>query len=203
MIDSLTYVLHIPFEDQALRAADASWETARWTFWLVVATFLLVVGAVAAAVYAARTWKTAQDQLKMVREAEKQKEAANVSGWLHQDRTDGAMSVRLRNDNPAPVYDIRYKIIGKHQNDATPKHLVRDLPLGILPPAADGGVVKPHYVNVEDFQVDSKTPVLEASQFAPWNGKAEEPGVALEITFRDSNGVQWKRDWHGSLSQLN
>lgn len=204
MTDTFIALTQIPLDDQALRAADAGWETARWTFWLVVATGLLVLGAAAAALYARRTWKTAQAQLAMMHASEYTREASSVSAWLHHPRLDGAMSVRLRNDNPAPVYDVRFKLLGKRRAADRPGDIVRDLHHGILPPSSDGGTVAPKSGTVSevDFREDREYPILKSAEFVPWNGDPAAAGVALEVTFRDSRGVKWKRDAMGGLVEL-
>lgn len=130
----------IPFavdvNEQALRAADAGWETARWTFWLVVATIFLVVGAGIAAFFAWKTWKATKDQLgiakdqlkaaqaerdnsneqlQMVRDAALKSEAVNVSAWLIHDR--GTVHCYIRNGNGGPIYDVKCVVSLKKSAD--------------------------------------------------------------------------------------
>lgn len=113
MLDLLLSLSVAPADYQAERAADAAWETARWTWWLVAGTFLLFFGAVAAAFFASLSWKAARGQLAIMKEDREIDEASKVSGWLHQKQPAGLFEVRLHNANHAPVYDVRYQVSGR------------------------------------------------------------------------------------------
>ncbi|MGJ3191232.1 hypothetical protein [Paenarthrobacter sp. FR1] len=207
----------IDADEQAQRAADAGWETARWTFWLVVATFLLVAGAVAAAIYARRTWMAAQGQLEAAVVSEQEREARNVSAWLEIKRS--TVSVFVRNGNGGPVYDVVCTLEAKTSTETnTPSANVESWSQMALGPASvDDGRGRELRMNFSEeslvFSYDdahgrrfsekgtTKYVVLDThDDFKLWDGSPDTTGLAVRLTFRDSSGKNWHRAWTGELT---
>jgi hypothetical protein len=203
MSEFLTAFAQVAADYQAERAADAAWETARWTWWLVFATFLLFMGAVAAAIYARHSWSAANGQLKMMRAAQERQDATNVSAWLHQSREGGLMEIRLRNGNPAPVHDVKYKVAGRMLAEGAPKtREFRNLPEAVLPPSPEIGYTMVHQISGDEFLPGGKNSFFASRKdWKPWNGGKAEAGVVVDLSFRDSKGVRWQRDGLGTLSK--
>lgn len=197
-----------PTLDQARRAADAGWETARWTWWLFFATILLVVGAAAAAIYAKRTWDAASDE-------HEKREAVNVSGWLGFDATKKKISLFVRNGNGGPVYDIDCKLWAKvSQNGQAPTvEIYRWKPWALSPAAAgisrdhredfypQGYVLSHTHLGVQYTENGSPDVKMAKEDWKIWDGGADSTGLAVELTFRDSRGLYWRRDWRGRLAK--
>ncbi|WP_461171968.1 hypothetical protein M1D93_13140 [Arthrobacter sp. Z1-9] len=205
MIADLLLSLSVaPADYQAERAADAAWETARWTWWLVAGTFLLFGGAVAAAIYASRSWKAAKEQLSIMREDREIDEATKVSGWLHQEREGGLLEVRLRNANHAPIYDVQYKVFGTTPGTEGPVvKEFRSLLMAVLPPSPEVGFQPAHQIASDGFMKGEENSFFVSSKsWKPWNGQEAEPGVFLELAFVDSKGIQWQRNALGALSKV-
>lgn len=133
-------------------------------------------------------------------------EATKVSGWLHQDREEGALEVRLRNANHAPVYDVRYRVSGRTPGETGPVvQEFRDLPVAVLPPSPEAGFQGVHPLSSEGFLKDDENEEAffdSADEWKPWNGQEAEPGVFLELSFVDSKGIRWQRDALGALSKV-
>ncbi len=215
--------LLVEADEQARRAADAGWETARWTFWLTIGTFLLVAGAVAAAIFAWKTWTATRDQLTnsneqlaMARQAEKQSEASNVSAWPQME-TNGDISITIRNGNGGPVYDVTCQVLAKLSpliplpSDVIHRwHMVALLPSASLLSrdvsftvyAADHANASTDHSGTRRTQ-DPSTPATmdTAKSWRLWDGDPDSTGLSLNLNFRDSSGVRWQRDWNGCLTQ--
>ncbi|MGP4032451.1 hypothetical protein [Pseudarthrobacter sp. 1C304] len=219
----------IDANEQAQRAADAGWETAKWTFWLVLATFLLVAGAAAAAVYAKQTWETAQGQLraaeaerdnsnaqlKLAQQADREREATNVSAWLRVHRP--YIFVYVRNGNGGPVYDVRCKVSAKPDGALPEPSLdVCTWDQMALAPAA-AAVDNDLRAQVHEDSVvyeytrdgirrtrsgSDRIGLAKTADFKSWDGDPKSVGLAVELTFRDSSGRGWHRAWNGYLTQI-
>ncbi|MGO4230159.1 hypothetical protein AB4Y72_14955 [Arthrobacter sp. YAF34] len=210
--------------EQALRAADAAWEAARWSFWMLVLTLGLLAGAIAAAVYAKKTWESthkqlshSNEQLDMARTADLEREATNVAAWLV--ARNSYINVYVRNGNDGPVYDVRCKVWGKPDgNLSEPSVEVYEWNQMALSPAA-AGIEKEK--GDQRYSIDEDSVVYNYTQddiprtrsgsrvvalnlpedFRVWNGEPKTTGLAVELSFRDSDGNNWHRAWNGKLSQ--
>lgn len=224
VMTSLTYVVArlIDPNEQALRAADAGWETARWTFWLVVATFLLVAGAAAAAVYAKRTWETTKgqlraaekerdnsnEQLELAKRMDLEREAVHVTVWLQHEMGD--LNAFVHNGNPGPVYDVVVSPLIKADATGELEAKTDEWSTVVLPPSSSMIANYPTIVLEANECIRGRTgrpdrpadPIFNSFEdFRIWDGQPGTTGVALEITFRDSAGVSWHRAWNGKLTR--
>ncbi|GAA5228989.1 hypothetical protein GCM10025778_35280 [Paeniglutamicibacter antarcticus] len=206
-----------------LRAAEAAEATAFWTLLLAIGTFGLLAGAVAAAIFAGLTWKAtrsqlngANEQLAMARKAKLEAEADNVSAWLMHD--GGNLGVFVRNGNSGPVYDMNCELFFKPDDkSSTPSVPVNNWASMAVPPAVSGVEKELRFALNSDGYVfaytDQKTGIdynknrqstvlmKTDDDWKPWNGSAISTGLAVRISFRDSSGVYWRRDWDGKVTQ--
>ncbi|GAA4034922.1 hypothetical protein GCM10023063_18980 [Arthrobacter methylotrophus] len=216
-------------DQQALRAADAAWESARWAAWTVgisagmlLLTAGLLVGAFLAAKYARKTWESTRDELHnsneelgIVRQDNLQREAVNVSAWLQKAKSGNAVEVFVRNGNGGPVYNVTCNVLAKSKHSATPVISVRSEPYIALGPE-DAKPAKGYAFNMFPdeyvyshidgevrYTVNRTRNVIFESEddWKLWNGQDDADGLALELTFRDSAGICWRRDWYGTLTQ--
>lgn len=189
---------------------DPAFWTAVWTFALVAVTLLLVWGAFLAAKYAKKTWRVAQKELEMLREAEARGQAVGVAAWLSPTTTsDSLLAITVANTNQLPVFDVEVKVMalveGRPGSALIPNQL-DDKKWANLPPGQDSA----WYVNGSDYvkgaraefsRVKADGPVPNWESWEIWSGKDEEPGIAVEMSFRDSSGIYWKRGVKGELTK--
>lgn len=213
-------VITLPIDpnEQAQRAADAAWESARWAAWMfgmsiptILLTVGLLIGAIVAAVYAKKTWQTTNSELGMMRDAEKQLEASKVTAWLVQSSGE-EIKVLLRNGNLGPIYDLAIIIKAKAVPTVPfPTELIPGYDAIIVPPSVDDPArLQIRVLRANDYiegrfnSLSQKaTPIFRsADQFTIWKGTPETVGLGLELSFRDSAGISWHRDWHGKLTEL-
>lgn len=197
--------------EQTRRAADAGWSTASATWCLFYATALLVVGAFAAAYFAGRTWRATKKELVDTREAQERLEASRVSAWLR-GIPERPFDLCVRNGNEAPVYDVQVDILVKTLDRDEPR-AVNDLWVSaVLPPASSETreqvqrrqVAPGQYVKGQQEQLAAgNTPTFDRLQdWQVWDGSKGSTGVTLELSFRDTKGIYWNRDWRGQLSRV-
>lgn len=213
--------------DQTQRAADAAWESARWAFWTfctsafyALLTAGLLVGAFLAARYAKKTWEATRgqlensnDQLGLAKTADLQREAANVSTWLSMGRE--IIHVFVRNGNRGPIYDVHCYVWAK--TDAAspaPTVEIHHWPqLAVAPSTAE--VTKDQRLELgpdayvfgyatTDGTRYTKNRTTDVKLESPedwkiWDGEKTTTGLAVKLTFRDSRGNHWLRDWNGEL----
>lgn len=208
----------IDANEQAQRAADAAWESARWAFWMLIVTVGLLVGAFLAARYAKKTWEATNSQLQMARQADREREASNVSAWLESAKGSNFIEVFVRNGNGGPVYDVRCRVMAKRAHEKVPTDQVRTEPYIALGPEDSQRTVKYAFNMGPDAYVfgykDPKdnvrytrartTPVLfdNEGDWKIWDGRPGTDGLAVDLSFRDSAGRSWRRDWHGKLIEV-
>lgn len=162
----------------------------------------------------------AQEQLDRSAVAEEQTEARQVAAWLR-GNPGQSLELCLRNGNSGPVYDVRVTFHAKAAPSGEPGLLIAGHQMAALAPAASeppeelvrksihplGMVVTPTRPLAPPGQPgfyprDTKYAVFaRPSDFQVWDGSALTTGVAVQVTFRDSSGVTWKRDWHGKLTK--
>lgn len=204
--------------EQAQRAADAAWESARWAFWMLIVTVGLLVGAFLAARYAKKTWEATNSQLQIARQADREREASNVSAWLEPTKGNNFIEVFVRNGNGGPVYDVRCRVMAKRAHEKVPTDQVRTEPYIALGPEDNHRSVKyafnmgpdAYVLGYEDrktgvkYTKDRKTPVLfdKEDDWKIWDGRPGADGLAVDLSFRDSAGRFWRRDWHGKLIEV-
>lgn len=239
--------LLVAVDDQAIRAADAGWETARWTFWLFVATALLVAGAGVAAYFAWKTWTATKgqldvaseqleaaqterdnsnEQLQMARDAAFEREAVNVSAWLTQEN-GGTINCFVRNGNDGPIYDVGCVVsVKKSADDPMPSVFLQRWHQMAVRPNTAFGFTDFASAFLQDLVIqlgsdefvgtridpadrapvtasgskDVKVPTM--AEWKIWDLDARSTGVAVEVTFRDSMGHLWWRDWEGKLAKM-
>ena len=226
MTGLLTQLMNvIDGNEQAQRAADAAWEAARWSFWMLVLTVGLLGGAVLAAVYAKRTWESthkqlahSNEQLDMARTANLTGEAVNVSAWLV--ARNSHIYVYVRNGNGGPVYDVRCTVWGKPDNkSAEPTVRAYEWHQVALSPAAAGvekdkgdyrhsfdeASVVYSYADSDVRRTKSGSSIIaldRSEDFKVWNGASDSTGLAIQLTFRDSSGNRWHRGGGGELTPV-
>ncbi|WP_144663199.1 hypothetical protein [Paenarthrobacter nicotinovorans] len=206
--------------EQAQRAADAAWESARWAFWMLLVTVGLLVGAFLAALYAKRTWEATNAQLSMARRMETEREASSVSAWLQDAKgSDPAVEVFVRNGNGGPVYDVECRILAKRANLTMPTDVVRTHSYVALGPEDMRATAVNYAFNMSpnEYVFSHKDPkdgvrytrnkttsvFFESdNEWKVWDGRPGTDGLAVDLTFRDSAGRSWRRDWHGQLAQI-
>lgn len=228
MVSQLAYALNaIDPNEQAQRAADAAWESARWAFWTfatsgVVALFTagLLVGAFLAALYAKKTWEATRDELgnsnaqvALAEAADLQAEAVNVSTWL--SLGGEVIQVFVRNGNGGPVYDVHCYVWAK-PDAASPVPTVEIHhwhQLAVAPAAADLGRDKRFDLGPDAYVFEYITPdggrhtrngttdvrLESRDDWKIWDGDKATTGLAVKLSFRDSRGKHWVRDWNGEL----
>lgn len=202
--------------EQAQRAADAAWESARWALWMLVVTVGLLVGAILAALYAKRTWEATKEQLNMARKADREREASNVSAWLQKAKSGDLVEVFIRNGNGGPVYDVKCRIVAKAAEAEAPTAEVRTEHYVALGPE-DAKQVKMYTFNMGPdeyvygstdqgvrYTVNRTTKVVfeKSHDWKIWDGEPSTGGLAVDLRFRDSAGQSWHRDWHGRLAEM-
>lgn len=205
--------------EQAQRAADAAWESARWAFWMLFVTVGLLLGAFLAALYAKRTWEATNAQLDMARQADREREASNVSAWLQKAKSGDLVEVYIRNGNGGPVYDVVCLVAAKKTTEEVPVAEVRREPYVALgPDAAKDPKLYSFNMGPDGYVLGFEDPIDKTrhnlnrgplvifdskDEWKIWNGEPSTGGLAVELSFRDSAGRRWRRDWHGKLSELN
>ncbi|MET4144255.1 hypothetical protein [Arthrobacter sp. UYCo732] len=208
----------IDANEQALRAADASWESARWAFLMLLVTVGLLIGAFLAARYARKTWEATSAQLRMAQAADREREARNVSAWLQPAKSGNLMEVFARNGNGGPAYDVVCRIMVKRMAEKVPTdevHIERYVALG--PDDTQRAVKYAFNMGPDGYTFGYKDPndgvrytksrtttVLFESddEWKIWDGQSVTDGLAVDLSFRDSAGRSWRRDWHGKLIEL-
>ncbi|WP_315914915.1 hypothetical protein [Arthrobacter sp. lap29] len=208
----------------ALRSAVATERTADWTFWLAIGTFGLLAGAIIAAIFALLTWlstkgqlEAATTQLALAKTARHQEEADNVSAWLAFDGT--AMDIYVRNGNAGPVYDVTCLIEAKpNDTSSTPTaEIHRWVSMAVAPAQSAGAKDKQETLYSPGYVLDqiregerislagtmTGAPLESPGDWVAWDGKPATKGLVVSLTFRDSAGAKWKRDWAGKLSEIN
>lgn len=201
----LETLVAIDANEQALRAADAAWESAKWAFLMLIVTVGLLIGAFLAARYAKKTWEVTKGELDMARAAEREREARNVSAWLQSARSGQGFEVFVRNGNGAPVYDLVCSVVDKNKSAKEPTDVVRSLRYTALGPEnAAGPRMHLFPTNPPERHVESVKRVIAEGRriWEIWNGEPTTGGLAVELRFRDSAGRQWHRDWHGKLTEV-
>lgn len=215
--------LSIDLDEVALRSAIAAERTADWTYWLAIGTFGLLLGAIIAAIFALLTWLStrgqldaATTQLNMAKAASHQGEADKVSAWLGFQGT--TMDIYVRNGNAGPVYDVTCVVeIKPDDKSSTPtSEIHRWKGIAVAPAQSDGSkdlrvsLESPGYVygSTKDGERcnmvgQPKDALLESPKdWDAWDGNPETRGLAVTLTFRDSAGAEWQRDWHGRLTEI-
>lgn len=208
----------IDANEQAQRAADAAWESAKWAFLMLILTVGLLVGAFRAARYAKKTWEDTNSQLKMARQAEREREASNVSAWLQPAKSGDLVEVFVRNGNGGPVYDVVCDVQAKEKSAEAPGAEVITEEYTALGPedakpskayafnlGPDGYVfsyVDPVSKTRYNFKRGTTVIFDSKDDWKIWDGKRETGGLAVQLSFRDSAGRRWRRDWHGKLTEV-
>jgi hypothetical protein len=184
--------------------------TAVWTGALAAVTSLLVWGAFLAAKYAKKTWEVAQKELEMSREAEARGEAVRVAAWLSPNtHYRSLLGVTVANTNPLPVFDVEVKVValvkGRSGSALVPEQICNKK-WANFPPGLDDAwsVDGAHFVQgatpeFSDAMTDG--PVADWGSWEVWSGKDDEPGIAVEMSFRDSSGIYWERGIKGGLTK--
>lgn len=213
--------------EQAKRAADAAWESARWAAWTFCASAVyalltagLLMGAFLAARYAKKTWEATRGQLEnsnvqlgLAKTADLQREAVNVSTWLSIDRE--IIHVFVRNGNGGPIYDVHCHVWAKPDavNPAPTVEIHHWPQIAVAPAAADAGKDQRLVLGPDAYVFEYTTPdgerhtkngatdvKLESTdEWKIWDGNKSTTGLAVKLTFRDSKGTHWVRDWNGEL----
>lgn len=153
----------------------------------------------------------ATEQLKRAKQSDEQLEAQQVAAWLRGDAGQ-PLAVCVRNGNPGPVYDVRITLLAKVATGNDPFRWLAEYPFGVVPPAAsEPQGAEQRMLYGPDSLVpdpDGSDPLRTASAFFPyrsdfavWDGSPLTTGVTLTLSFRDSSGTRWARDWHGKLAR--
>lgn len=209
MMDALLPLVADESLRQAERAADAGWETARWTFWLFIATVALFIAAVAAATYAALSWKAANGELKLAIDAIRKQEASNVHAWLAQPRPDGDITVCVQNYNKGPVYNVKAEVLIKRPSDSQANEVLKEESVAVYPQSRGpelvvirkDGTVEGTYAAIRNTADGKGKPPLTKGEWAIWDGKESTAGLQVRISFKDSASRHWTRGWNGDLSE--
>lgn len=206
--------------------------TAKMAVASVIISGLLFLGAVAAAIFAARAaFAAAKEadnshaQLNMVKLAEEQAEASRVSAWL--TMTSDTIQIYVRNGNEGPVYDVLCRVMVKETQAQCRQPCVeiwRDSWMALSPAVAGVNRVMKDELHPVATSPYSGNPIVLASKYsgnptAPktsaqvelnwaddwhlWDGSPESFGVAVDLKFRDSIGTTWRRSWDGRLEKMN
>ncbi|MFJ6300197.1 hypothetical protein QMY03_05445 [Arthrobacter sp. KFRI-F3372] len=200
-------------------AAEAAANAAGASF---VISVLLLVAALFAAKYARGAWKAAKaevsnshEELQMARKFAEEAEAAQVAVWLAQDRD--TITAFLRNGNGGPVYDVLWRVMSKPVNSPHSEPTVdvwQDRRSALAPVESNGGHAETVSLKVMEltdwinggkyFGVDKSDNfrVDRDHRWHLWDGKSEYGGLAVDLTFRDSVGIYWRRTWDGKLEKL-
>ncbi|SKB72812.1 hypothetical protein SAMN05660916_02341 [Arthrobacter sp. 31Cvi3.1E] len=212
MIPILCHALTtIDANEQAQRAADAAWESARWAFCLFVLTVVLAAGAIVASYYAKKTWDAAK-------KAEREREANNVAAWLQLAKGGRDVEVYVRNGNGGPVFDVKCRVFAKRTNQALPTDKVRtDYYVAFAPYDPDRVVKYAFNMGSNEYVFSHEDPksgtrytrngttnvVFDTEdEWKIWDSQLATDGLAVDLSFRDSAGRTWKRDWHGRLTEV-
>lgn len=202
----------IDANEQAQRAADAAWESARWAAGLFILTVILAIGAISAALYAKKTWDAAK-------RANREREAGNVSAWLQNARGSKDIEVFVRNGNGGPVYDVKCRVTAKRVKEKEPADLVREEPYIALGPegAQQRSVGYAFNMGSAEYVLGYTDPATgvrynengkptvffeNKDEWKIWDGQTNTGGLAVDLSFRDSAGRYWRRDWHGKLTEV-
>ena len=196
--------------EQAQRAADAAWESARWAFWMFLLTVILAVGAIAASWYAKKTWDAAKRDAR-------EREANNVAAWLQLAKGGRDIEVYIRNGNGGPVFDVTCRVFAKRTNQTLPTvEVLTDRYVAFGPYDPDRPVkyafnmgpdnyVFSHEVRESGtrYTKNRTTSVIfeTEDEWKIWDAQPATGGLAVDLSFRDSAGRSWKRDWHGKLTE--
>ncbi|WP_157407712.1 hypothetical protein [Arthrobacter sp. ZBG10] len=200
-------------------AAETSANMATASF---VVSFFLLAGAVAAAVYAAKAASAAgaevensRTELRMAKLAEEQAEAGRVSTWL--TKSGAMIYVYVRNGNSGPVYDVRCRVMVKETQPQCPEPCVeiwRDSWIALSPAVAQVNDVQKTQLYPQNAifrDGGEKRKVLNTSpdvslnwseDWKLWDGSTASSGLAIDLTFRDSGGTNWRRSWDGKLEKI-
>lgn len=170
---------------------------------------------------ACRQADAAKEQLDRSAEADEQSEARQVAAWLRGDPGRN-LDLCVRNGNPGPVHDVRVELLAKAKPEGSPGLLIGGYRMAALPPAesepqervqrtiftSDKLIAGPDRPLAAPDQPgfyprDTAYAVFaRLTDFQVWDGSPLTTGVALHVTFKDSSGIRWKRDWHGRLAKL-
>lgn len=170
--------------------------------------------------YARKTWEVAQEELdiakkelKNAQQFEERREAIRVAAWLtSNEHYNELLDLYVANMNPLPVFDVEinvFAMIKEGADSALIPEFIWSKTLGTLPP---GGPEKsidsldgtPHIKDAWNKYTQKQTVggvVANWTDWKVWSGKDEEAGIALEISFRDTSGIYWKRGIKGSLKE--
>jgi hypothetical protein len=207
-------------DGRAVLAAELAAHLAGWSLLVSIGLF---IGALFAASYAKGAWKAARDQarsanaqLQMARTAEQQREAAKVSAWL-----DGAAGstfiVHVMNLNDGPVYDVAYRVAAKPSGvsytepcvEITSGHFTALSPWEVSHHTQRGSGLHPNgyvYSHTNDKGVDvtangfANVRLKNLADWKLWDGDPKSAGLAVELIFRDSENLRWRRGWDGKLT---
>jgi hypothetical protein len=170
---------------------------------------------------ARRQADAAREQLDRSAEAEERSEATHVAAWLRGE-PGGTLELCVRNGNPGPVFDVQVTFHAKSEPAGEPGLMIGGHRMAALAPAASEPPERlvrkdiPSRGLVASLTHPLATPgepgfyprdpkyaaFARGSDFQVWDGSPLTTGVAVQVTFRDSSGISWKRDWHGRLAKL-
>jgi hypothetical protein len=172
---------------------EASTHAAEWTAWLTGAT---LVAAIVAGIVAYKIWRIETQRDTEATTERERAQAAAISSWayLHTGPSAGHEQTRavVSNASREPAYDVTVRLVQGAKNWS---HTY-----AVLPPGAslDVDVDDPELGARIDVEVGASVSGPDALVFAISRGTS----YVVEMTFRDANNVEWKRDGTGRLHKI-
>lgn len=182
-----------------------------------VVTFLALIAAGAAAVFAFLQARAAQTQVHSLeaeaqerRQLQRQEQAAQVTAWLTKDGTNNFV-VLLFNASKQPVYNTALTFVAPNNNN--------DMLIGSMAPTESPTVAigMSQFINAERLTVKSidlswdlpnqngpvKTLQTQEDGTSRWvEGEWHAGPIGIGMTFTDTSGVRWERTIQGHLNEV-